>query len=212
MYSRTVRISILSRSLKWKPGSRNCACVRGVVVPSRTLTLDQSDTGRSVKPSRWQVKRCKACGLDKSLDEFSNDLTRRGGKYPYCKQCAAQKKRESNVRLREKDPEAYIDKWRGYRETYKQRNPERQRHHERRQNLKSNFGLTIDQYEEMSQLQGGVCAICLSAPIKKALAVDHNHTTGKIRGLLCGGCNMALGQLETEDRLSRAIEYIMRFQ
>lgn len=189
-----------------------CACANDVEGHSRMNTPDLSDTGKNVKRSRRQVKRCKVCGLDKPLDAFPNDAARKDGKYPYCKLCNGHKKRESNARVRNKDPEAYIEKWRGYRKTYQERHPERHRHQTRCQSLKRDFGISMDQYVELSESQGGVCAICGTEPVKKALAVDHNHITGEIRGLLCGSCNMALGQLEVEDRLHRAVDYIMRFQ
>jgi hypothetical protein len=58
-------------------------------------------------------------------------------------------------------------------------------------------GLTIAQYDELLEAQGGVCAICGRPPKNRRLAVDHNHKTGKIRGLLCWVCNLkVLGRLE----------------
>jgi hypothetical protein len=63
----------------------------------------------------------------------------------------------------------------------------------------------------MFATQGGVCAIC-SAPdesLKKRLCVDHCHTTGAVRGLLCDNCNTALGKFrDNADTLRRAITYL----
>lgn len=51
------------------------------------------------------------------------------------------------------------------------------------------YGLTIERYDELLELQGGKCAICRNRPKKKRLAVDHDHVTGAVRGLLCSRCN-----------------------
>lgn len=71
------------------------------------------------------------------------------------------------------------------------------RHH----NLKHKFALTADQYDEMLKNQGGRCAACRKQETHHnqfgvcSLAVDHDHATGVVRGLLCGRCNRALGLL-----------------
>ncbi len=60
----------------------------------------------------------------------------------------------------------------------------------------------------MIERQGGVCAICRQKP---AAHVDHNHRTGKVRGVLCFGCNGGLGQFQDNvESIRRAIEYIQR--
>lgn len=81
--------------------------------------------------------------------------------------------------------------------------------------LKSDFGISIDQYNEMLLSQKGCCAICnhpetasRSGKIK-ALAVDHCHETGNIRSLLCSTCNVGLGAYKDKPELLRqAAEYI----
>lgn len=62
--------------------------------------------------------------------------------------------------------------------------------------LKKKYGITLLQYEQLLVSQNGLCAICKLPPIEKRLAVDHCHTTKKIRGLLCFRCNLALGYLK----------------
>ena len=79
----------------------------------------------------------------------------------------------------------------------------------RKENIKRAHGITIDDYNKLFEKQGGVCAICFEKPIKRRHAVDHNHSTGKIRGLLCHNCNMALGLLkESPELLDRAKAYL----
>lgn len=70
------------------------------------------------------------------------------------------------------------------------------------------YNLTGDQYAILYQAQGGVCAICRVATGKvKRLAVDHDHDTGEVRGLLCGPCNQTIGRLRVE-ALVRAVNYL----
>jgi hypothetical protein len=65
----------------------------------------------------------------------------------------------------------------------------------RNSKLKKRYGITLDEYADILAEQNGVCAICGYAPSStdKALAVDHNHITKKVRGLLCSWCNRGLG-------------------
>lgn len=84
--------------------------------------------------------------------------------------------------------------------------------------LRKNFGITLVQYNEMLDKQGGLCAVCRRPERAKGqhgtareLAVDHCHTTGKIRGLLCSDCNLTLGKVEDcVDRLSEMQKYLKR--
>lgn len=75
--------------------------------------------------------------------------------------------------------------------------------------LKYRFGITLNDYNEMFTKQGGACAICFEPPKAKRLHVDHDHTTKKVRGLLCGKCNQALGLFrERESVMLAAIDYL----
>lgn len=56
--------------------------------------------------------------------------------------------------------------------------------------------ITQERYEEMLKAQNGVCAICQQPQARQSLAIDHNHKTGAIRGLLCNACNLRLGAFE----------------
>lgn len=71
------------------------------------------------------------------------------------------------------------------------------------------YGLSVEEYEEMFRLQNGACAVCSSAPRQgQDLPVDHNHLTGKVRGLLCHSCNRAYGFLkENEDIIEALLAY-----
>jgi hypothetical protein len=72
------------------------------------------------------------------------------------------------------------------------------------------YGISAEDYQRLLEAQDGKCAICRRKPGAKRLAVDHDHTTGEVRGLLDRGCNRdVLGHLrEDTEALQRAIEYL----
>jgi hypothetical protein len=76
--------------------------------------------------------------------------------------------------------------------------------------LRRRFGMTIEEYDAMLIAQDGGCAICgKTNPNGKRLAVDHDHTTGKVRGLLCHNCNVGIGSLFDDAALMRkAADYV----
>ena len=82
-------------------------------------------------------------------------------------------------------------------------------------NLKAAFGITLEQYENILDQQNGVCAVCKNPEITIGkygvllpLAVDHNHVTRQIRGLLCLRCNRALGLLhDSVNNIKALLEY-----
>jgi len=74
----------------------------------------------------------------------------------------------------------------------------------------------LAEYNALLEIQGGVCAICGSDDPKtggRSFAVDHDHVTGKVRGLLCSPCNRALGGFNDDPvRLQRAVDYLKEEQ
>lgn len=71
------------------------------------------------------------------------------------------------------------------------------------------YGITPKQYDQMLADQGGVCARCKQPPKTMRLAVDHCHSTGRVRGLLCGPCNTYIGRLEANmNMLDEDLAYI----
>lgn len=71
--------------------------------------------------------------------------------------------------------------------------------------LKYAYGMTLDQYDELLESQGGVCAACRGTCSKEYLSVDHDHETGEVRGLLCSTCNLALGYVKDSVDLMRSL-------
>jgi len=74
--------------------------------------------------------------------------------------------------------------------------------------LQKKYGLTLTDYDGMLTRQDGLCAICRKPPKKIRLAVDHDHKTGKVRGLLCGFCNHYIVGRLTLDKAKAVVTYL----
>ena len=134
-------------------------------------------------------KVCPTCKTSKPRSEFHKDSQRKDGMRHACKTC-------------------YMKRWNEL-EQLKGRDVRRDKH------LRETYGITLREYELLRQGQGGGCAVCHSVPVgegnRGSLHVDHDHETGKIRGLLCFNCNAALGQAkDSADRLRALAAYLDR--
>ena len=95
---------------------------------------------------------------------------------------------------------AYLRKWRQSAKGKKIRLADK---------VKRKYGLSIDQYNELHKTTK-LCEICGQPQESKKLSIDHDHKTGKIRGLLCFRCNTALGKFDDDiDVLASAISYLV---
>lgn len=131
------------------------------------------------------TKQCSKCRLVKPASEYYRHSGMKHGIHPSCKECHRKWNQDNADRLRESK-----------RDTH----------------LRRTFGLNAAEYGSMLAHQSGVCAICGGPPRNgKSLAVDHDHRTGMIRGLLCISCNAALGSCkDSENVISKMIEYLER--
>ena len=155
------------------------------------------------------MQRCGRCKVEKPLDHFDRDSKRKSGRFPYCRPCRLEYARE----WRAKNPAKA-------RTASRQRAAYAREHRER--NLLSysdahrlkKYGGTIDDYERLVREQGGLCAICgraaeESRPGHPRFHIDHCHVTKTIRGLLCRGCNTALGMMGDDPaRMRDAADYV----
>src|SRR5882672_6633830 len=111
----------------------------------------------------------------------------------------ARKRANRNWRL--KNP----TRWAEYRRRYDATHPKAWKDYV----LRATYGITLEQYNQILADQGGVCAICGGPPKKRDLEVDHDHATGRVRGLLCHGCNVGIGFLcDSADLALRAAAYL----
>lgn len=84
--------------------------------------------------------------------------------------------------------------------------------------LRASYGMTVEEYAQMERNTGGVCPICRAPPSggrgkHRKFVVDHDHHTGKVRGLLCARCNAGLGQFaDSIERLNAAVCYLEKYR
>ena len=77
--------------------------------------------------------------------------------------------------------------------------------------LRKKYGITEAEYNKMANAQHGVCGLCGRPPKTRSLSVDHDHGTGRVRGLLCYNCNRRLiGRFRRPDLFRKAAEYLER--
>lgn len=156
---------------------------------------------------------CNTCKTDKSLEDFA---ARDGGRrrHTRCKEC----QKEYRKAYWQKNSHKYAERYWTNHEQHKAECRRRYHSGDKKKagekswanKLKREFRLTVEQYNLMLEAQGGVCYLCRNPdPDGKKLAVDHCHTHGNIRGLLCRSCNTGIGLLkDSPDLLRRAADYI----
>ncbi len=103
------------------------------------------------------------------------------------------------------------DKLKKYQKTWKERHPEKRALYTRNSRIRA-YGISPEKYYEMLEQQGHRCAICPAKSKNRAMSIDHNHRTGKVRGLLCDGCNLSLGHIERKDFLEKALLYLAKYK
>lgn len=124
-----------------------------------------------------KVGHCNKCDQVRPIDDFRRTRRSGPGKYTYCKPCMN--------RITSESPHS-------------------------RNRVVRQYGLTSDEYEKMLAEQDFKCKICrrpqpkFSSGRQISLAIDHCHRTGRVRGLLCSGCNRALGYLDDDPKITLA--------
>jgi hypothetical protein len=133
-------------------------------------------------------RTCMTCDVEKHIIEFYMRDKKTGRRHSACKECD-----KARVKARH------------------QANPDRTRNND----LKRNYGITLQEHQEMYEVQNGLCVICKKPGDGKwkKLCVDHDHKTGRVRQLLCRRCNMILGQAYDDKSLfSEFILYLERHE
>lgn len=144
---------------------------------------------------------CTGCGLVKEITQFYIKKSSRKGYASQCKTC--QEKYWETDDYKQKHSERAKQWYKTPRGKRVWLNSYYRRH----------FGITIEEYERLLSEQNSRCGICETEKCAtgKSFAVDHDHTTGRVRGLLCKKCNLALGFLEDDtSRMQRAINYMRK--
>ena len=126
------------------------------------------------------AKICGKCKEEKNVSQFHKDSGRSGGLNSYCIDCQREKLRPMMKKIQ-------------LNSTYRK------------------LGITQEDFNDMFIKQGGKCKICgkHQSDLKKTLSVDHDHGTGKIRGLLCTQCNLGIGYFyDNIEMLQSVINYL----
>lgn len=151
-------------------------------------------------------KCCSTCKVNKPIEEFSLRSASPDGRHYYCRSCWKVRRREVYLKVRA-DPERLKKLLAGVLRSG--------RKHQHKRGLKENYGMTVEDYQEMHDRQGGVCAVCRKPETKVVkgavykLSVDHCHKTGRVRGLLCSRCNLMIGMAGDDTTLlTAAITYL----
>lgn len=126
-------------------------------------------------PQPDPTKVCSRCEKTLPSSDFGPNSGNRDGLARYCRECASKRSKEYNA----------TGKWHG-------------RHLER------TYGISKAEYESILASQGGCCAICKIPPTNRRFHVDHDHDTNVVRGILCNGCNTALGGMRDNPAILRA--------
>ena len=139
-------------------------------------------------PENTPPKQCAKCQQWLPRHKFAVDSKERDGLFYQCRECKAKRRKQTY------DP-----------------------HKVRIRRLRNDYGITVNDYNQMLAEQGGVCAVCKQPETHmrnhmttktdevRRLSVDHDHKTGDARALLCSGCNVALGRMDEDPERIRAL-------
>ena len=146
------------------------------------------------------VKQCKSCDQRKPLNDFYKEPRVSDGRTARCKECIKS---------------TATDHYNLNKTSILKRNKsEYSSEHERAKKLRRTYGISLEIYEQMLQEQEYKCKICKSTDPKHNsgnFVVDHCHTKGHVRGLLCGECNLMLGKANDNiTTLQNAISYLAK--
>lgn len=175
-------------------------------------------------------KVCPDCGVERPITEFGRNAARPDGLQFYCKQCYSvrsartyrerQERKGRTVRVRASVPAGHkqcpgCDRVLAHSHWHRNKRSrdglasyckDCRKDQSRADYLRRTFGLTPEQVDAMVAEQGGVCAICGQG---KPQHIDHDHRSGRVRGVLCGPCNMGLGLFGDDPmRLHAAVRYL----
>lgn len=148
------------------------------------------------------MRTCPTCHETKPLSDFT--ILKNGKPYSYCRKCNAANTQRWQL--------ANPDKARACARNWHAKNPHKDKEYRHRRR----YGIEPQEYGDLWRAQSGLCAIC-GLPETRVhrdgalfqLSVDHDHSTGEVRGLLCHGCNVGIGGLRDDiSNLAKAIKYL----
>lgn len=163
------------------------------------------------------MKICPVCKITKSLKEFGKLKKAKSGINYVCRKCVTSRLKEYRKRYRVRSNrnqrlwrEKNKERWKVIKRREYQKNKQRYKN----THLKTLYNISILEYEDLLKKQNYACKICKlnESTLSRKLAVDHNHKTGKIRGLLCSNCNSAIGKLQDDSTLIQTAAKYVQFE
>lgn len=158
-------------------------------------------------------KKCSVCKEIKSLDLFSLDRRAKDSKSSKCRECNykivktwrknnPQKQNKLNSLYKKRHPVETMIQARKDATKYYYKSCQKSR-------IKYRYGISFEEFESLKLKQRNKCAICKKKEYEKELNIDHDHQTGKVRGLLCTKCNTGLGLLcDNPTIIMEALKYL----
>lgn len=130
------------------------------------------------------MKYCPSCNKEKDYSEFSKNKRQPDGYQSWCKQCGSDYNRQYRRN--------HLIEHRKYANDYAKNNPDIIK------NIRicRKYGITLDEFNSLIRIQNNKCLICYKEMIGTDRHIDHDHITKRVRGLLCGRCNNAIGFLK----------------
>jgi hypothetical protein len=170
------------------------------------------------------IKKCSSCKIEKPISEFGILKRSLDEHHSWCKECVKYRGIEYTKVYTKRHPERVkqsqkmsghkrkydeaAKEWHGaYRKKYQEKNRELMRS----KRMFKRYGITQVEYDRLLKIQNHKCAICGKAKngSRPHFDIDHNHESGRVRGLLCGSCNRGLGLIgDAIDRLLNTINYL----
>lgn len=144
------------------------------------------------------TKTCTKCGVDKPITDFAQGRGYRDGRVTWCRDCYKdyRAKRLADPAVRAHEAEYAHLRYARLKETGEYQRQQKQ------SRLRCRFGMSMDDYIQMAVAQGNLCAICGRPAVREGktccLDVDHDHKTGRVRGLLCKNCNLMIGNAQDD--------------
>lgn len=138
--------------------------------------------------------RCSTCNKLKKLSKFKKSKGTKSGYSNPCKECVRKYQIGLRGSMTKKERNKQYKKYYPQRQKHAKNNKVETKKKRRNAQLKYKYGITASDFDTMFLQQGNKCSICCKErdPTKRYFAIDHNHKTGHIRGILCNHCNSKL--------------------
>lgn len=159
------------------------------------------------------TKCCNKCGEEKLFSEYHKDKTKKDGLFTRCKSCVNSYNREYMFARRKSDPEFFKKSAKESKKYCAERRAKDPEYVEQQRSKKlfQKYGITLEEKVKKLEAQKYQCVTCFRVlPTHSEAAVDHCHSTGVIRDLLCSQCNIAIGMIKDDPTVAENLASYLR--